>query len=181
MDIANEISKKRKELNMTQRELADKINVTDKTISRWEKGVSIPDIYSLKKLSVVLDIKFNQLFDEISVEVDEKEKIDYVSMSKFKNNYVISMLLLVFSFSLLLVVRFVPSHDEGFINGLYLAFFLLSIFMIGLSSILFITSFINFRDTYLIKKYKKKYSSKAIIGFLLFTVCFIANVLIILI
>jgi transcriptional regulator with XRE-family HTH domain len=181
MDIANEISKKRKELNMTQRELADKINVTDKAISRWEKGVSIPDIYSLKKLSVVLDIKFNQLFDEISVEIDEEEQIDYTSMSKFKNNYVISMLLLVFSFALLLVVRLVPSQDERFIDGLYLAFFLLSILMIGLSSIVFITSFINFRDKYRIKKHKKKYSNKAIVGFLLFSVCLIANGLIILI
>jgi len=181
MELGNEISKKRKIMNMTQRELADKINVSDKTISRWEKGVAIPDIYSLKKISVVLDIKFNQLFDDMSVEIDEEEKTDHVSISKFKNNCVVSLLMLIFSLALLLVVKFVPGHDERFINGLYLAFFMMSILMIGISSILFVTSFIKFRDIYLIKKYKTRYSNKAIFGGVLFLIGLIANVLIILI
>ena len=47
MDIGFEIAKKRKEKNLTQRELADMLNVTDKTISRWEK-VTLSQIYSLK-------------------------------------------------------------------------------------------------------------------------------------
>ena len=34
--IAENITRRRKELNMTQRELADKLNVSDKTVSRWE-------------------------------------------------------------------------------------------------------------------------------------------------
>ncbi|MFA6843178.1 MAG: helix-turn-helix transcriptional regulator [Bacilli bacterium] len=181
MELANEISKKRKIMNMTQRELADKINVSDKTISRWEKGVAIPDIYSLKKISVVLDIKFNQLFDDMSVEIDDEEKIDHILISKFKNNCAISFLMLMFSFALLLVIKFVPSHGERFVNGLYLAFFIMSILMIGISSILFVTSFIKFRDTYLIKKHKKRYSNKAIIGGMLFVIGLIVNVLIILI
>lgn len=179
MELGNEIFKKRKIMNMTQRELADKINVSDKTISRWEKGVAIPDIYSLKKISVVLDIKFNQLFDDISVKIDEEEKTDYASISKFKNNCVISLLMLIFSLALLLVVKFVPGHDERFINGLYLAFFIMSTLMIGISLIIFVTSFIKFRDIYILKKNKRRYSIKAIIGGMLFVIGLIANVLII--
>ena len=38
--IGKFIATKRKELNLTQKELADKLYVTDKTISRWETGIS---------------------------------------------------------------------------------------------------------------------------------------------
>lgn len=38
--IARNITEKRKALHMTQRELADVLNVSDKTVSRWETGVS---------------------------------------------------------------------------------------------------------------------------------------------
>ena len=37
------IAKLRKQKNMTQKELADKINVTDKAVSKWERGKGIPD------------------------------------------------------------------------------------------------------------------------------------------
>lgn len=42
--IGKFISKLRKENNMTQQELADKINVTDRAVSHWENGRSIPDL-----------------------------------------------------------------------------------------------------------------------------------------
>ena len=44
MFIGEIILQRRKELNMTQKELAEKLNVTDRTISRWECGVSLPDV-----------------------------------------------------------------------------------------------------------------------------------------
>ena len=40
----------RKERNMTQQELADKLHVTDKAVSKWETGRGIPDIQTLKDL-----------------------------------------------------------------------------------------------------------------------------------
>ena len=38
--MGKDIAKLRKQKNMTQKELADKINVTDKAVSKWERGVS---------------------------------------------------------------------------------------------------------------------------------------------
>ena len=38
------IAQRRKERNMTQRELAEKLHVTDKAVSKWERGLSYPDV-----------------------------------------------------------------------------------------------------------------------------------------
>lgn len=53
----------RKEKNMTQAELADKIGVTDKAISRWERGIGFPDINTLEPLAKALDITILELMN----------------------------------------------------------------------------------------------------------------------
>ena len=59
--IGKFISKLRKEKNMTQQELADKINVTDRAVSHWENGRSIPDISLFKPLCEIFNISINEL------------------------------------------------------------------------------------------------------------------------
>ena len=49
--IASNLTKYRKNLGLTQLELAEKLNYSDKTLSKWERGESIPDIVTLKQLS----------------------------------------------------------------------------------------------------------------------------------
>lgn len=51
----------RKEKNMTQRELADKLNVTDKAVSKWERGISCPDVNTIPKLADLLSISSDEL------------------------------------------------------------------------------------------------------------------------
>ncbi len=55
------IAKSRKAVNMTQKELADKLNITDKAISKWERGLSFPDISFLIPLSEILNISLYDL------------------------------------------------------------------------------------------------------------------------
>lgn len=50
------ISKIRKENHMTQAELAEKIRVTDKAVSRWERGLGFPDINTLSPLADALGL-----------------------------------------------------------------------------------------------------------------------------
>ena len=50
------IAKKRKERNMSQKELAEHLHITDKAISKWERGLSFPDITVLIPLSEVLGV-----------------------------------------------------------------------------------------------------------------------------
>ena len=51
----------RKEKNMTQKEVADKLNISDKTISKWERGLGYPDISLLSKLSNIFDINIEKI------------------------------------------------------------------------------------------------------------------------
>ena len=55
------IAEKRKERNMSQRELAQYLNITDKAISKWERGLSFPDITILIPLSEVLNVSIYDL------------------------------------------------------------------------------------------------------------------------
>lgn len=57
--IANNIVKYRKEANLTQLELAEKLNYSDKAISKWERAEAIPDIYVLKQLADIFKISVN--------------------------------------------------------------------------------------------------------------------------
>ena len=55
------IAKKRKERNMSQRELAECLHITDKAISKWERGLSFPDIAILIPLSEALNVSLYDL------------------------------------------------------------------------------------------------------------------------
>ena len=55
------ISIKRKNMNMTQGELAKKLHITDKAVRKWERGLSFPDISLLIPLSEILNISLYDL------------------------------------------------------------------------------------------------------------------------
>ena len=50
------IKELRKKSNMTQKELGEKLNVTDKAVSKWERGLSFPDITIINDLAKVFNI-----------------------------------------------------------------------------------------------------------------------------
>ena len=57
------ISALRKEKGMTQKDLADKMGVTDKAVSKWERNLSCPDISSIPKLAEILGTGVETLMD----------------------------------------------------------------------------------------------------------------------
>ena len=85
--IGKFIAKCRKEKNMTQQELALKLDVTDRAISNWENGRRLPDYSIIEKLCNELDITINELFacEKISNK-DYKEKSDKNVVNILKNN-----------------------------------------------------------------------------------------------
>ena len=58
--IGKFIAKCRKDRNITQEQLAEKLGVTNKSVSRWENGVNMPDYSILKELCNILDIDVNE-------------------------------------------------------------------------------------------------------------------------
>ena len=77
--IGKFIKDKRLELKMTQKNLADKLGISDRAISKWENGRGVPDVSLLSDLSKVLDVTINDL---LSGEVVKKEEYQ----QKFEEN-----------------------------------------------------------------------------------------------
>ena len=72
----------RKEKGLTQIQLAEKLNITDKAISRWETGKNYPDIELFEDLSNILDVSVSELLEGKRV---EKEKLFEVSEEQIVN------------------------------------------------------------------------------------------------
>lgn len=74
--IGQMISYLRKEKGMTQSDLAKKMNVTDKAVSKWERDLSCPDVNSISKLAEVLGISVEELLNAQTKK--ENNKIDKI-------------------------------------------------------------------------------------------------------
>ena len=59
--IGETIASLRKQKGMTQNELAEKMNVTDKAVSKWERDLSCPDANTISKLANILDVSVEEL------------------------------------------------------------------------------------------------------------------------
>lgn len=83
------IAQRRKELGLTQAALAEKIHVTDKAVSRWERGIGLPDISNMEALADALELSLVELIqtkkkdgENITAEEAEKIVIDTIELSK---------------------------------------------------------------------------------------------------
>ena len=83
--IGTYIAGKRKSLGLTQRELAEKLGMSDKSVSKWERGVCLPDVSVYRELCGILGISLNEFFagedlDEQSL--PERSEENLLSVSK---------------------------------------------------------------------------------------------------
>ena len=65
----------RKENKLTQEQLAEKLGVTDRSISNWENGICLPDCSLYKPLCDVLGITINELFAGQKIREEEYKKV----------------------------------------------------------------------------------------------------------
>lgn len=61
--IANNLTYYRKKAGITQQELAEKLNYSDKSVSKWERGEGVPDIYILKQIADLFEVTVNDLIE----------------------------------------------------------------------------------------------------------------------
>ncbi|MEW6213997.1 MAG: helix-turn-helix transcriptional regulator [Nitrospirota bacterium] len=85
--LGAQLAKIRKERGLTQSELAELIDVTIETISRLERGVSVPSLKTLENISNVLNVPLKNIFDfeypqKSRVSAIEKESIKLLSYLK---------------------------------------------------------------------------------------------------
>lgn len=66
--IAAQITKRRKEMGLTQEDLAEMLSVTPQAISKWERGAGMPDITLLPDIAVSLGLSMDELFGKTKLE-----------------------------------------------------------------------------------------------------------------
>ena len=72
--IGKFISKKRKEKRITQEQLAEKLNITDRAVSKQKNGICMPDAGDIPELCKILNITINDLFSGEVVDMKDNEK-----------------------------------------------------------------------------------------------------------
>lgn len=130
--ISNFIKTKRKELGLTQEELAQKLFVTEKAISRWETGRGTPDISLLIPLAKILKVNVSEL---LNGENDVEEVIKYDELNKkskfnFQFKIIISFYILsILTFLIYLRFEYDPNIELNYFIRLILII-IASIFII---------------------------------------------------
>ena len=80
------VAERRKELKMTQKDLAAKIQVTDKAVSKWERGLGFPDINTIEDLADALDVSIMELMkserEKQEISAEEMAVNDVVQIAK---------------------------------------------------------------------------------------------------
>ena len=83
--IGKYIAGKRKKLGLTQKQLAEKLNMSDKSVSKWERGICLPDVTVYLELCRILGISINEFLageDIVEGNVEQKAEENLIQMSK---------------------------------------------------------------------------------------------------
>lgn len=108
--IGKYIAGKRKALGITQKQLAEKLNMSDKSVSKWERGICLPDVSVYMELCEILGISINEFLagEDIDAENVEKKSEDNIIQvtkdSKKKQKNLKSILAVVTTFAVIMVL-----------------------------------------------------------------------------
>ena len=116
--IGKFIAEQRKQKGLTQKELAEKLNVTDKAVSKWETGKGDPDIEILESLSELFCVSINDILSGEIVPQENKEKeADKNLVEEIKNTKSAKqkgkIIALVLSFIIFIVSIFALHRSAG--------------------------------------------------------------------
>ena len=195
MFIGEIILQRRKELGMTQKELSEKLNVTDRTVSRWECGVNLPDVEMLKSIAIVLDVEIKYFYEDVKEkEINQVEEYDYDKIKKYKIGLISPFVLVSVSILMTLILKYIMleltselalfsnvqsminhAFAAGIVNNVAIIMVLLMVSLIIsiISYTLFLKTSIAFEYFYKQKMYQKIYRNinkkTKIIYYILFT------------
>ena len=118
----------RKNKKITQEQLAEKLYITDRAVSKWERGLSLPDADKMLDLCNILDINVNELLNGEKIDMKNYEKkteellIELARQEEFKNKklmtsmWTILITSTIFYISILLLA--VVTLEEGLVLGI---------------------------------------------------------------
>ncbi len=140
--IGKFIAKCRKDKNMTQSELAEKLGVTDKSIGNWENGRNMPDLSLFKPLCDELGITINDLMSGERINKDKYQEkfeenivntIDYSTKKINKYSNFIGLLLVIFGLFISISAIMIFASESSW-GSIYSVFGVI-VFIIGISKL----------------------------------------------
>ena len=117
-NIANNIAELRKMNHMTQQDLAEKLNYTDKAISKWERGESTPDIESLSAIAKMFNLTVDDLLNE-SFDKEATRKKEKINLSKSISKIALGVLTIWLIGTVVFVYNVIRNNEP---NGLWMSF-----------------------------------------------------------
>lgn len=120
LKIGKFIAECRKKKNLTQLQLAEKLNITDRAVSKWENGRSLPDSSIMLELCSLLDITVNDLLSGEVISVDtynkelEKNLLEMVKQKEQNDKRMLRLEWVITGLSL--IILFVPIFVAAFIT-----------------------------------------------------------------
>ena len=115
MNLADKILELRKKRGLSQEELAEVLNVSRQTISRWEVGTALPDAINLVQLSKVFEVSTDYLLnEEYNSDNDLPSVKENVKLERDKSDLKVSLILMTIGFILILFEFYhykIPNFD----------------------------------------------------------------------
>lgn len=125
------ICEERTRAGLTQKELAERIGVTNKAVSRWETGRGFPDVSMLKPLSDVLHVSVTEIIDGERAEGNALEASDKMIVESFSQRKLILKAVSVILIMVGIPLLFLPFNIAGYMGILNIVFILLGLLFIG--------------------------------------------------
>lgn len=98
MNFTDNLIKLRKQHGYTQQSLAEKLNYSDKAVSKWERGESLPDVQTIGDIAYLFHLSIDELL------YNEPESIEKISKQSEQNPYLIKLAFLIVSSVWLLAI-----------------------------------------------------------------------------
>lgn len=153
MTIGEKIAELRRENKMTQRDLAEIINVSDKVISKWETGRTLPDVEAILRLSKTFNVSIAELFECIEkTDTNKAEEYNEERIWQYKKYSIIACFLFVLSQIFLWMNAFEWTHYTDIRDTIKFILFFLTIVFSSTSVIIELIQYVRLK-TYAKGKY----------------------------
>lgn len=140
-DTGERIAYYRKLAGLTQSALAEKINYSDKAISKWERGESLPDVFVIMRLSELFEITPNELLgvkenqpdtDSLAAELNKRKKIKHIMVTILSVLLVWFVVAVAFFICDLIINNFLGQNEKRialmFLYAVPISFIVLTVF-----------------------------------------------------
>ncbi|MBQ8293043.1 MAG: helix-turn-helix transcriptional regulator [Bacilli bacterium] len=126
--LSSNLIKYRKANNLTQANVAEALNYSDKAISKWERGESLPDLYTLSQLAALYNITVNDLImkdTKVIVKPKKNNKMHFIVTSL---SFILVWLVATIVYVIPLIFTEVPNLWLIFISAIPVSFIVLLVF-----------------------------------------------------